>query len=413
MKNEHKIYIIGAGVSGLVAAIELEKQGYQATILEAAEEVGGRIRTDSLDGFLLDHGFQVLLDDYPMAKKYLDYSSLELKKLSPGAVIFHNGKKETIGDPLRKPSILFSTLVSSVGSLADKLKILKLNYRLSRKSIEAIFSDQEQSTLQYLQEFGFSDRMINRFFMPFFAGIFLETELKTSSRMFEFVYKMFGSGYATIPEQGISAISKQLANKLTNTEIKLNSAVKEVQNGTITMMSGERIESDFTIIASNPELILSNYTSSLEWKSCDTLYFKTKSPVIDGPAIGLISDPSTLINNIFHPTSITNVNGNSLLSVTIVKDHQLGEAELIEQVSKELSSQCGISDIQFIKRYQIKQALPDLTDVRYTCEPSELKITERMALAGDHQLSGSLNAAMMSGEKAAEAAIETITGNRI
>ena len=116
----------------------------------------------------------------------------------------------------RDSSILFSTLFSGIGSFSDKLKILKLNKSLKKKSIPEIFSSKETTTLEYLNNLGFSKDIIHKFFQPFFTGIFLETDLKTSSRMFEFVFKMFGDGPAFIPEGGIEDISKQLKNKLKN-----------------------------------------------------------------------------------------------------------------------------------------------------------------------------------------------------
>ena len=98
------------------------------------------------------------------------------------------------------------TMLSSIGSFSDKLKVLKLNFKLRKKSLDAIFTSEEKTTLQYLQDYGFSQGMINGFFKPFFTGIYLEDQLQTSSRMFEFVFKMFGEGSAVIPRAGIEAI---------------------------------------------------------------------------------------------------------------------------------------------------------------------------------------------------------------
>ena len=217
-KTSSKIHIIGAGVSGLIAAQVLENYGYQPTIIEATSSVGGRVKSDLVNGYSLDRGFQVLLTSYPAAKKYLDFETLTLQKLLPGAVIFKNGKAQTIGDPLRSISLLIPTLFSSIGSLSDKLKILKLNTLLKKKNVDTIFKEDEKTTFQYLKDIGFSEEMIQTFFKPFFSGIFLEPNLDTSSRMFEFVYKMFGEGLAVLPKAGIQAISDQLKDNLKNTK---------------------------------------------------------------------------------------------------------------------------------------------------------------------------------------------------
>ena len=199
-KKDYKIHIVGAGVSGLVASKVLEDYGYESMIIEATDRVGGRVKTDVIDGYQLDHGFQVLLTAYPSAQKYLNFEALELQHFIPGATIFSNGKQKTIGDPLRNIFLLFPTLFSGIGTLSDKVKILKLNRLLKNTTLDKIFDKSEKTTLQYLIDFGFSEEIISKFFKPFFSGIFLEPELETSSRMFEFVYKMFGEGYATLPK---------------------------------------------------------------------------------------------------------------------------------------------------------------------------------------------------------------------
>ena len=173
MKETNKsIHIIGGGISGLIAAQVLEKRGYHPIILEATSRVGGRLKTDIVDGYQLDHGFQVLLTAYPAAQEYLDFKTLELQEFLPGATIFNKGKQSTIGDPLRDISLLFPTLFSGIGSLLDKLKVLSLNAKLKKKSIEEIFESEEITTLSYLQSFGFSSKMIDTFFKPFFPVYF-------------------------------------------------------------------------------------------------------------------------------------------------------------------------------------------------------------------------------------------------
>jgi protoporphyrinogen oxidase len=410
-KSAYKIHIIGAGVSGLIAAKVLEKNGYTPTIIEASATVGGRVKSDTIQGYQLDHGFQVLLTSYPAAKKYLDFKALALQELLPGATIFKNGTSQTIGDPLRNLSLLLPTLFATIGNFSDKLKILKLNRYLKKKSISDIFKAKETTTLNYLQALGFSEAMLQDFFKPFFSGIFLEPNLETSSRMFEFVYKMFGDGLAVIPKAGMQAISNQLKNSLKSTKIEFNSPVKEVKNTIIILRDGTEIESHFTIIATEASRLVANLKNQeTDWKSCDTLYFETSKRTIKKPIIGLIADKSALINNLFYHTSIeTETNGNNeLVSVTIVKDHNLTAEKLIEKVIEELHAFCGIINPKFLKHYQIKKALPKLENLQYELSSTETKLTSSIFLAGDQLLNGSLNAAMISGERSAMGVIGTL-----
>lgn len=410
-KQDYNIHIIGAGVSGLIAAKVLEDNGYCPVIIEATDSVGGRVKTDLVEGYQLDHGFQVLLTAYPAAQKYLDFNALDLQHFLPGAAIIDNGKINTIGDPLRNRSFLFSTLFSAIGEFSDKLKVLKLNKLLKKTTLAEIFQKEEKTTVQYLLDFGFSKKMISQFFNPFFSGIYLESELNTSSRMFEFVYKMFGEGYAALPKAGIEAIPRQLKNNLKNTSFKLNTKVNVVQNEKIILEDGQELESHFTIIATEPSSIVPNLKNQeIAWKSCDTLYYETDVKIIDKALIGLVTDENALINNIFYHTNIatTSVGEKQLISITVVKEHTLSDEALISTVKQELQNHCKIDSCRFLKHYKIPKALPKLESLQYEILPSETRLTDRIFLAGDVQLNGSLNAAMISGEKAAYGVIDTL-----
>ena len=398
------IHIIGGGISGLIAARVLEEHGLSATIIEASDRLGGRVKTDVVDGYSLDHGFQVLLTAYPAAKKYLDFDALELQEFLPGSAIFKNGKQKIIGDPLRNLSLLLPTLFSGIGTVNDKLKILALNRRLKKKSIQNIFAEKEQTTRVYLENIGFSEAIITNFFTPFFSGIFLENKLETSSRMFEFVYKMFGEGNAALPKDGIQAIPKQLFEKLKSTTCVFNTKVKSLENGSIKLESGETLKSNFTIIATQASGLVSNLKNqATQWKSCDTLYFEVAKREIKKPLIGLIAMHNALINNIFYHTSLqTSATATKeLLSVTVVDKQNLTNRQLVTEVQKELKELCNIDSCTFIKQYNIPMALPNLQDIQYEMLPSETRLTETIFLAGDTQLNGSLNAAMIAGERAA------------
>ena len=398
------IHIIGGGISGLIAARVLEEHGLSAIIIEATDRLGGRVKTDVVDGYSLDHGFQVLLTAYPAAKKYLDFDALELQEFLPGSAIFKNGKQKIIGDPLRNLSLLLPTLFSGIGTVNDKLKILALNRRLRKKSIQNIFAEKEQTTRAYLKEIGFSEAIITNFFTPFFSGIFLENKLDTSSRMFEFVYKMFGEGNAALPKDGIQAIPKQLFEKLKSTTFIFNTKVKSVENGSIKLESGETLKSNFTIIATQASGLVSNLKNQATlWKSCDTLYFEVAKREIKKPLIGLIAMHNALINNIFYHTSLqTSATAlKELLSVTVIDRQNLTNKQLVTEVQKELKELCNIDSCTFIKQYNIPMALPNLQDIQYEMLPSETRLTETIFLAGDTQLNGSLNAAMIAGERAA------------
>lgn len=409
--KEERIYIIGAGLSGLIAALELEKSGFHPIILEATDRIGGRMKTDEVDGFLLDHGFQVLNTAYPEAKKYLDFQALHLKKFDPGAVIFDERESYIISDPLRNSLKVVSMAFSKVGTFMDKVKMFTLTQDLKQKSIEDIFSAEAVPTHQYLKNYGFSDQIIENFFKPFFRGIFLEKHLNTSSRMFEFVFKMFAVGHAAIPEKGMGEIPNMIREQLSATQIYFNHPVEEVQGSTIHMKNGEQLEADRIIIAVQPDKVMKQLQGQFAPpQSVINLYFSTQKSFLARPMIGLLPGDH-LVNNIVFMDDVSpaySKDGRSLLSVTVLES-DLDEKELVREVQKELSRISGIKAdfFKYIKCYHINYALPHVDDLKYTIPFTECKISDQVYLAGDYLLNGSINAAMTSGRIAAEAVIHS------
>lgn len=398
MKNP---IIIGGGVSALVAAIELEKAGYSPTILEATDSVGGRIKSDELKGFPADHGFQVILTEYPEAQLYLDYDKLDLVKFKPGSVIFKKAKMEKIGDPLRDFSFFGSTIFANVGSVKDKWLILKLSLQLKKKSIEAIFAEPEMTTKVYLQNYGFSDEMIRDFFQPFFAGIYLEEDLDTPSRMFEFVYKMFGQGNAAIPRKGMQAVPDQLVGQLTRTTIRFNASVSHIDGHNIFLESGEILTAEQMIIAVDPALFFTKKDiTPCEWKSCYNLYFQSTKSVMKDSIIGLLPGKETMVNNFHYLNDLFGSKGpknETILSVTVVNNHELSETDMVREVKRELQKYCKIETGELLQLFHIKKALPKLTNLKYEPKEETVVLAPGIFCCGDYLANSSLNAAMASG----------------
>lgn len=405
------VVIIGAGVSGLIAARELEAAGIRPVILEASDVPGGRLKTDRIDGYLLDHGFQVLLTAYPESRHYLDYDGLRLGTFDPGAVVYAGKKTYRLADPMRHPEKILPMLFSGIGKFSDKIKLARLTHELKDQQPQDIFrSEAGTTTHEYLKERGFSDKIIDQFFRPFFSGIFLEPELKTSSKMFRFVFKMFAEGQAALPADGIQAIPKQLVASLRNTEIRLGEKVERLQPGKVHTSAGT-IEAEDILIATAPHGLLPGLGGQKQpFHDVLNLYFSCRERVINDRLIGLAANSSGLINNFCYPSTIHPgyaPDGYHLLSVSVVNVPDRPVQEVSKQVTREWHKITGQSqdDLELIWAYTIQQALPVMAHPAYSMQWTASKVQDHIFLAGDYLLYGSLNAAMTSGRTAAEAII--------
>jgi phytoene dehydrogenase-like protein len=403
--NSQEVIIIGAGLSGLACALELLKEGVNVQLLEQDDAPGGRVRTDHLEGFLLDRGFQVYLDAYPNAGLLLDTAALDLKSFEPGAIIFEQGKRYRLMDVFRRPKSLLSSAFSPIGSLADKALVAKLRFSLKFSSLDKIQKREDLSTEAYLKRFGFSDGMIDRFFRSFYGGIFLENELRTSSRMFEFTFKMFTEGSATLPAKGMEEIPRQLAARLPAGVLRCNTIVSEVKGGEVILDSGENLTSEYLVLAvpsdAAQKLLPNIVLPEVKWRSVTNCYFAAPKSPLNEAIIALSGDPSSLINNVSVPSDLSRdyaPDGQSLISVSILGLHDDGD--FVARVKAELRLWFGeeVTSWRHLRTDRIERALPEQTPS--TEKPTD--ILDRVFLCGDQHTTTSIEGAINSGQETAK-----------
>jgi phytoene dehydrogenase-like protein len=379
-------------------------------VLEASDNVGGRIRTDEVDGFLLDRGFQVLLTAYPEARRCLDYKALKLREFEPGAMVHTQGRFHTLSDPIRRPRKAMGSVIAPVGTLNDKLLIAKLRAELLDAEIDQILSAPETTTLAALRRYGFSDRMIDRFFRPFLGGMFLDPELQTSSRMFRFVYRMFTQGAAAIPNGGMQEIPRQLAAHLDEGSVRLNARVQHVWEGGIRLESGEELFAGAVVVACDPihaARLLPDDGIRTVMRGVRCLYFAAADPPIGERYLVLNGAGEGLINSLCVPSELAPgyaPPGCHLVCVTVLHA-PLSEDILIRDVREQLLRWFGeqANGWEFLRSYHIENALLDQAPAQGGVAMSPVRVRVGLYVCGDHCGTASINGAMLAGRRAAEA----------
>ncbi len=409
------VLIVGGGLAGLCCAGRLCGAGVTCRVLEASDAVGGRARTDRLESFLLDRGFQVLLTAYPEAQQTLDYGALDLHPFEPGALIRCGGKFQRLVDPWRRPRHFLPTAFSSVGTLGDKLRIAGLRRRVGRLTLEELFEQPEQTTAERLRDEGFSTKIIERFFRPFLGGVFLDHDLETSSRLFTFVFRMFASGDAVLPSRGMGAIAQQLAGRLPPETVWTNSAVTQLEEHGVRLADGRQLSGKAIIVATESPAAagLLGEPQPPAGRSVSCLYFAAERPPVDEPILVLNGEGLGVVNNLCVPSLVAPTYappGAALISATVLGIPAIDDHQLESSVRQELQEWFGnqVQTWRHLRTYRLPFALPAQSPPALSPVAKSPRRCEGLWVCGDYLDTASIQGAMVSGRRAAEDVLQRI-----
>ena len=411
MSTNPDVLIIGAGLAGLSCGRHLVDSGISVQIIEASDGIGGRVRTDEHEGFLLDRGFQVLLTAYPEAQRTLDYHALDLKKFTPGAYSWFAGRMNELVDPWRTPGGWSTAFQSDFGTLWDKLRIMRLRRRLLRSTIEQLFNRPESSTKDALKSGGFSDEFIHRFFRPFFGGILLDGELKSSSRMFEFIFKMLSEGDIAVPARGMGEIPAQIASHLPQNSLRLNAHAESLHENELTLAGGETLSARAIVVAADgpgaADLVGEAEPAS---RSVTCFYYSAEEPPVPHPTIVLNGDGAGPVNNFAVMSQVAPSYapaGKSLIAVSVLGTQQLTEDQLGGFIIAQMKNWFGpvARSWRYLKSYRIPHAQPQQFPGALEPPQRPVRIRPGIYLCGDHRDNASIQGAMVSGRRAGEAVL--------
>lgn len=402
--------VIGAGLAGLACARHLARAGRDVVLLEASDDVGGRVRTDAVDGFLLDRGFQVLLTAYPEARAQLDCAALDLRPFAAGAVIRWQGGWHKVADPTRQPLDALGALAGPIGTFGDKLKVLELRREAMRGTLDELFARPEETTAARLHRLGFSDAMVERFLRPFLAGIFLDSTLSTSSRMLEFVFRMMAEGDTAIPARGMGELPRQLAAGLPAGTVRLGTEARAVTPGRVTLADGSTLEASTIVVATEGDVAarLTGRLPEPRGRSVCVVYYSAPAAPMAGPWLMLDGDGAGPVNNAAVLSELSPhyaPAGRALVAASVLGLPAQDDEGLDRAVRAQLAGWFGpgVQGWRHLRTYRVRWAQPDQTPP--ALEPAERPVVlgEGLLVAGDHRATSSIHGALLSGRHAAEA----------
>lgn len=417
--NGREIIIIGGGLAGLTCALALQKGGQKVQLLESSDRIGGRVKTDQVDGFLLDRGFQVFQSSYPTAAKWLDLKSLNLRAFRNGCLLHKDDVFKVVADPWRNPLVALQSLISPTGKLSDLSKVARFRQRVCSEKDPYHLLDAPQTTaLERLQQTGFSEEMIDDFFKPFFSGVFLEKDLLTSSRMLDFTFAMFSRGEATLPADGMEAIPRQLAKQLSPGTIRTQTTVSQLGDGKVHLDDGSSIDCDAIVVATEmpaASRLLHNGVS-LSFRSTSCVYFDAGNAPIESPVIVLNCDTESIVNSLCCPNRIQPSYApkeRTLISVTSIGPMDLSPSEQVEAVRDELRGWFGgeVDRWRALTTYNIPYALPDQSVQSMELLRQSPRVRDNIYRCGDYCDTRSIDGAIRSGEYTAQTILADLKSN--
>ena len=405
MSKQVEVAIIGAGLAGLACAIELQKNKIDFQIFEASDGVGGRVRSDVIDGFILDRGFQLYNPSYPEGKRLLNYDALDLKPFIPGVAIRDNKRLRIVVDPFRAKGFRLNLLKDIPGNPLSYLGLLRYFLSYLVTSDAQIATTKDISASDSLIKSGVRGNLLEKLLRPFLKGVFLESELKTSRKFLDVVLKTFLRGTPSVPAQGMQVISDQLASKLPMEKISLNTKIIKIEGNKL-QTENEEIIAKKIVVATDP-------TTAISWLNLEekimhtvtTWYFKADQRVaelVKGKPILFVdaSNNGPLANAVVLTNAASSYAppGQVLVSASAISPHQNAD---LESVKKHLSVIFGLdtNSWQLIKQYQIKEALASMYPPFSLINSNQ--ISEDLFVAGDHRATSSIQGALLSGTNAA------------
>lgn len=415
MPEQVDVVVVGAGLAGLTAARDVHDAGRSVLVCDANPDVGGRVRTERVDGFLLDRGFQVLLTAYPAAKRRFDYAALDLQAFAPGVRIQVGGDAHRIGDPFREPSSAFSTLRAPIFTVGDLARLAFWRRAVTKPSGQTVANRGQGTTRQLLDALRFSERSIERFFTPFLAGVFFDPELTTSSRLTELVFRSFFTGDVAVPADGMGALPAQLAAPLAG-QIRLSTAVTKISEHDthvdVHIDGHDTVRAAQVIVATDPATaakLLADHPLGAVAPGLGTTtvyYVADAAPTVSRTLdLGVAAEgPITTCAVMTNIAPTYSPDSRALISVSLLGvGHDAKDTDRLLRTQLKTWYGAEVDDWQQLAVYEIAYAQPRQLPDDLVMLTRDVGLSPRVYVAGDHRDTGTIQGALVSGRRAAAA----------
>ncbi|MEU6277521.1 NAD(P)/FAD-dependent oxidoreductase [Streptomyces populi] len=395
------VLIVGGGLAGLACARDLAGYGFAVRLLEASDGVGGRMRSDTHEGFVVDRGFQVFNTSYPQVRRRLVLRDLRLRPFTPGVLVHTEDGPLRFEDPTRGRRRLGDLRPGRLAGTRDLLALAALSGRDMLAPARWLKRGEDRTTRTALAAAGFSEEFVERFFRPFLSGIFLEDQLETSGRVFHLVWRSMLRGTLCLPGAGIGAVPRLLAEGLPPETVRLGTPVTRLTDDGVEVDGGGGLAARAVVVATGPGQAarLLPGLGLPAYRVVTTYYHAaTRSPLAE-PV--LLTDTRRRFLNTCVLSEVVRgyaPPGMSLIATSVLgHDREGGEARLREALSEVYGTDTTDWDLLTVRT--VPDALPAMPP------PQPLGRTARVGpgryACGDHRATGSVQGALASGARAA------------
>ncbi len=411
MTQQAEVVVVGAGLAGLTAARELRSAGVDALVCEAEDEVGGRIRTDVVDGFRLDRGFQVLLPGYPAVRSTVRVADLRLRRFTQGVIAGGDQGRRYLAPPWRHPAALRDLAEFARRRPRDVAALAWLSARDTVAPARIPRARAERSTADELAHSGVSDRTVDEVLRPFLAGVFLDPALRTSSRVFHLIWRAFLRGGGALPAAGMGTLPHLVARDLDGDSIRYSSPVTEVHDDGVTLEGGERIPARVVIVATDGDTAarLLPTVSAPAWHSVTTFYYRVAGrPPLERPTLLVDSGELVLNTAVISAAAPGYAPPGSALVAASVPERADADPATEARVRTRLARlyDTTTADWDLIRAYPIRRALPVMTERHPLRSP--VRLGPGRYVCGDHRDTSSQQGALTSGKRTARAVLHEL-----